>query len=575
MQLLITILLLATLAVAKKPNILFVLTDDQGKYVGGLEYMPKLQSLLVQKGATFPKHYCSVALCCPSRANLWTGRMPHNTNVTDVAAPYGGYPKVVSAGWNDNYLPLWMQDAGYNTYYVGKLWNSHTEDNYNKPYARGFNGSDFLLDPYTYRYYSARMTRNGQPPVKYDGQYSTDVIADKASGFLDEALQQDRPWMLTVAPNAPHANGSHSPKTGATWFGEPEFAPRHKDLFKDHEVARDESFNKLIDGAVSWVEHIPELSQKEIDYIDFFQRCRLRALQAVDDLIERLVDQLEKAGELDNTYIFFSTDNGYHLGQHRLQPGKNCGFETDINVPLVVRGPGIPENQTFDVVTSHTDLAPTFLSIAGTTREGLDGKAIPTTLQASKADEKKEHVAIEYWGLAVPEGIYGYASDKDNQVGNSYQNNTYKGVRLISDDYSLYYSVWCTNELEFYNLKDDPHQTVNLAAHPAKHTNYKIANRELPQIIPRLDALMMVLKSCDGDACRYPWRQLHPAGKVNSLAEALAPGFDEFYAKQPKVSFSACELGYIIASEGPQKFDVYGGGEKTKRGWGWETLFQW
>jgi len=252
--------------------------------------------------------------------------MPHNTNVTDVAAPYGGYPKVVSAGWNDNYLPLWMQDAGYNTYYVGKLWNSHTEDNYNKPYARGFNGSDFLLDPYTYRYYSARMTRNGQPPVKYDGQYSTDVIADKASGFLDEALQQDRPWMLTVAPNAPHANGSHSPKTGATWFGEPEFAPRHKDLFKDHEVARDESFNKLIDGAVSWVEHIPELSQKEIDYIDFFQRCRLRALQAVDDLIERLVDQLEKAGELDNTYIFFSTDNGYHLGQHRLQPGKNCGF---------------------------------------------------------------------------------------------------------------------------------------------------------------------------------------------------------------------------------------------------------
>ncbi|KAJ5099938.1 hypothetical protein N7532_006939 [Penicillium argentinense] len=568
------ILLLAGLAVAKQPNILFVLTDDQGKYVGGLEHMPKLQELLVQKGATYPKHYCSVALCCPSRANLWTGRMPHNTNVTDVGLPYGGYPKVVSAGWNDNYLPLWMQDSGYNTYYVGKLWNAHTEDNYNKPYARGFNGSDFLLDPYTYRYYHARMTRNGQPPVKYDGKYSTDVIAEKAADFLDEAIAQDRPWMLTVAPNAPHANGSHDPTRNANWFGEPEFAPRHADLFKEYQSPRDASFNKLIEGAVSWTENVPELSQKEIDYIDVFQRCRLRALQAVDEMIGNLVEKLEKAGELDNTYIFFSTDNGYHLGQHRMQPGKNCGYETDINVPLIVRGPGIPENQTLDVVTSHTDLAPTFLSIAGSSRQGLDGKAIPTTVQASKSDNKKEHVAIEYWGLAVPEGIYGYASDKLQQPHNSYQRNTYKGIRLIAEDYSLYYSVWCTNEKEYFNLKDDPHQTVNLAAHPNKHANYKIANRELPQIINRLDALMMVLKSCEGDSCRDPWGQLHPAGQVTNLAEALATGFDEFYENQPKVSFTACEHGYIKESEGPQEYNAYKGGNNQKRGWGWVS-FLW
>ncbi|KAJ5676598.1 uncharacterized protein N7477_002231 [Penicillium maclennaniae] len=337
------------------------------------------KSLLVQKGVTYPKHYCSVALCCPSRGNLWTGHMLHNTNVTDVSAPYGGYPKVVSAGWNDNYLPPWMQDAGYNTYYVGKLWNSHTEQIYNKPYVRGFNGSDFLLDPWTYRYYYARMTRNGQPPVNYNGNYSIDIIADKAAGFFDEALKLDRPWMLTVASNAPHANGSHSPERDATWFGRPEYAPRHANLFNHHTAPRDASFNKLVDGAVSWFENIPELSQKEIDYIDLFQRCRLRALQAVDDLIERLIDKLEKVGELDNNYIFYSTDNSHHLGQHRMQPGKNCGFgkfvlnarvlpvlittETDINVPLIVRGPGLPENQTFDAVTSHTDLAPTFLSL--------------------------------------------------------------------------------------------------------------------------------------------------------------------------------------------------------------------
>lgn len=252
--------------------------------------------------------------------------MPHNTNVTDVGLPYGGYPKVVEAGWNNNYLPIWMQDAGYNTYYVGKLWNAHTEKNYNSPYAKGFNGSDFLLDPWTYRYYHARMTRNGNKPVAYDGQYSTEVIAKKARGFLDEALSHDRPWMLTVAPNGPHANGSHDPTRNANWFGEPEYLPRHADLFKDYKLPRDKSFNKLIEGAVGWTADLPELNNTVVNYIDEFQRCRLRALQAVDEMVDSLIHKLDKAGALDNTYIFFSSDNGYHIGQHRMQPGKNCGY---------------------------------------------------------------------------------------------------------------------------------------------------------------------------------------------------------------------------------------------------------
>jgi N-acetylglucosamine-6-sulfatase len=285
------------------------------------------QETLVQKGTSYPKHFSPTALCCPARANIWTGRMPHNTNITNVSPPYGGYPKVVSAGWNDNYLPLWMQDAGYDTYYVGKLWNSHTEKNYDAPHARGFNGSDFLLDPWTYRYYNARMTRNGHKPVHYDGKYSTEVIADKARGFLDEALAHpDRPWMLTVAPNAPHSNGSHDPSRDATWFGEPEYLPRHADLFRDHKVPRDASFNKLIDGGVGWVGELPKLNDTVVRYLDEFQRCRLRALQPVDEMIGSLVRKLEKAGALENTYIVFSTDNGYHIGQHRMQPGKNCGY---------------------------------------------------------------------------------------------------------------------------------------------------------------------------------------------------------------------------------------------------------
>ncbi|PLN85287.1 Arylsulphatase [Aspergillus taichungensis] len=548
---------------AKQPNILFILTDDQGKEaIGGLEHMPELQEKLVKKGSTYPKHFCSVALCCPSRANLWTGRMPHNTNVTNVEPPYGGYPRVVSAGWNDNYLPLWMQDAGYDTYYVGKLWNSHTEKNYNKPYPRGFNGSDLLLDPWTYRYHAARMTRNAEPPVDYSGQYSTDVIRKKALGFLDDALKSEdgRPWMLTVAPNAPHSNGSFDPSTKAAWFGEPEYPDRHANLFKDYRIPRDKSFNRAIQDGPAWVGQLEPIKPHVLDYIDEFQRCRLRALQSVDEMIGALIDRLEEAGELDNTYIFYSTDNGYHAGQHAMQPGKNCGYETDINVPLIVRGPGIPAGETLDVITSHTDLAPTFLKLAGAKKDGLDGIAIPTTVKASKAADKNEHVAVEYWGTAVPEGIYGWMSNESSRAGNSYRDNTYKAVRLLSDDYSLYYSVWCTGEVEFYDLKADPQQTQNLGAKPDQH---KFLSRPLEQAMHRLNTLTMVLKSCNGDSCRHPWQQLHPGGQVKSLSAALDARFDKFYAAQPKVTFADCALGYIWEKEGPHDFNIFGGGKSS------------
>jgi len=262
--------------------------------------------------------------------------MPHNTNITDVNPPYGGYPRVVEAGWNDNYLPIWLQEAGYNTYYVGKLWNAHSTTNYNSPPAKGFNSSDFLLDPYTYRYYDAQMSRNNGKPVSYQGQYSTDVIADKARGFLDEAIgHKDKPWFLTVAPTAPHSNGSYDPSRDTNWFGEPEFAPRHAGLFSDYQIPRDASFNKPIQGAVGWVKDLPELNETLIQYNDEFGRRRLRALQAVDEMIGSLIEQLDKAGVLDNTYVVFSADNGYHIGQHRMNPGKNCGYGKSLTTSCI------------------------------------------------------------------------------------------------------------------------------------------------------------------------------------------------------------------------------------------------
>lgn len=279
------------------------------------EHMPFLQKYLLHEGTHFINHFCTVALCCPSRVNMWTGRAAHNTNVTDVWPPYGGYPKVVREGINEDYLPVWMQNAGYNTYYAGKLWNGHQVDNYDAPHVKGFNGSDFLLDPYTYEYYNAHMTRNGAPPVSYPGQYSPDITAQKAYGFLEEAISHEKPWFVTVAPIAPHGN-VHLVPIEELKQSAPKYADRHSHLFKEYIIPRDPHFNPESPSGGSWIRELPRLNDTVLAYNDEFQRSRLRALQSVDEMIRKLVEILEAHDILEETFIFFTTDNGYHISQY-------------------------------------------------------------------------------------------------------------------------------------------------------------------------------------------------------------------------------------------------------------------
>lgn len=162
------------------------------------------------------------------------------------------------------------------------------------------------------------------------------------------------------------------------------------------------------------------LTDEVIEYNDDFYRARLQALQAVDEMVENLIKRLEHHGVLDNTYIIYSADNGYHISQHRLNPGKECGFEEDINIPLIMRGPGVPIGES-DIVTAHTDLVPTIMKIAGKgQREDFDGSAIPLDV-ASLQDptlSRQEHVNVEFWGRGIPEGKYQFSLD-DGKVGKS------------------------------------------------------------------------------------------------------------------------------------------------------------
>ncbi|EUC40476.1 hypothetical protein COCMIDRAFT_108726 [Bipolaris oryzae ATCC 44560] len=526
----------------KRPNFVFIMTDDQDLQMNSLDYQPAIRKHFSSQGVTYNNHFVTMSICCPSRVSLWTGMAGHNTNVTDVSPPFGGYSKFIERGFNDNYLPVWLQEAGYNTYYTGKLMNSHSVSTYNNPYPNAWNGSDFLIDPGTYVYNNATMQRNREPPKNYPGQYSTDLITNKSIEFLEEAAKSHAPFFLGVMPIAPHSETTF--ENGKAVFNPPVPAERYKDLYHGVKVPRTSNFNPEMASGASYVKGLPKLNDTVLAYNDEFYRLRLAALASVDDLIEAVVNKLEAMNVLENTFIFYTADNGFHIGQHRLSPGKCSAYEEDISVPMFIRGPGLPKGLTIELPTTHTDIAPTILKLAKVPlRKQFDGTPMPTSA-ADNDDAKIEHVNVEFWGPSLGEGLYS---------GNAkLPNNTYKSLRIVSPEYDISYTVWCTNEHELYDMKTDLHQMHNLWG-----SNSSVGIFKIDALQPRLDALTMVLKSCKGEVCVKPWKTLHPQGNVNTLGDAMNEKYDHFYSVQPKVSFDMCAPGYLLEVEGPQKANVF------------------
>lgn len=180
----------------KKPNIVFIFTDDQDYRLDSLSYMPNVQKYLVQEGTIHKSHYATIAVCCPSRVGLLRGQYAHNTNITDVSPPYGGYNRFNTLGLGENYLPIWLQKAGYNTNYIGKLMNQYAVNNYNNPTPKGFDYQEQLVDPYTYVYNTAVFSINGQAPVSYNNSYQTDIIHAKAKAALKRVQKKEDPFFL-------------------------------------------------------------------------------------------------------------------------------------------------------------------------------------------------------------------------------------------------------------------------------------------------------------------------------------------------------------------------------------------
>ncbi len=130
------------------------------------------------------------------------------------------------------------------------------------------------------------------------------------------------------------------------------------------------------------------------DAVDDYYRQRLESMLAVDEMVASLIDELEAAGELDNTYIFFTSDNGWFNGEHRIRSGKNRPYEESARVPLYVRGPGVPAGSEVEELAVNTDFAPTFAELAGVSFTA-DGRSLAPLLSGQDPASWRSAVLLE------------------------------------------------------------------------------------------------------------------------------------------------------------------------------------
>ncbi|KAH6989075.1 arylsulfatase [Ilyonectria sp. MPI-CAGE-AT-0026] len=532
----------------KRPNIVFIFTDDQDLHLNSLDFMPSVQSELLQKGTNFTNHFATISNCCPSRASLLRGQHGHNTNITHVTPPGGNYEKWRLSGQDNNYLPMWLSGAGYRTEYIGKFLNGYSRELY-QDNPKGWDFVDALIDPWMYNFNTPVFTQNGEMPILYRGYHQTDVIRAKAISRLEYLTEsQDKPFYLTIAPVSPHLQIGGG--------GLPVPLARHANAHPGLEAPKDKNFNpaqNYTDGKPSWLKHLDHLNETQIARIDLHYRRRIQALMGVDEIVHDVVEFLETKGVLDNTYIIFSSDNGYHLGQHRVGAGKTLPYLADTNVPFIVRGPNVPHGETSRLPGTHLDLAPTFLDIACVDQTDLpvflDGRSLLGdwhSPQSSTGSGHQDLINIEFWGHSVVE--------LPTQKGS--MNNSYKALRVVGENSAYLFTRWCTGETELYNTLDDPFELNNLAYEPNN------PSEDTKRLIHRLNALLLVTKSCERDNCRNPWTVLQSSlesyddypesGEIfASLEMAMDEKYDSFFSSLPSVQFKQCLEVQVRDNEEP------------------------
>jgi N-acetylglucosamine-6-sulfatase len=285
------------------------------------------------------------------------------------------------------------------------------------------------------------------------------VLKREVQQFIGANATQGKPFFAYVTPSAPHAPATPAPRDRHTF--DPEKAPRLA------------SFNEAdVSDKPPWIQSLRRLTSTDIANIDQRHENRVESLQAVDDLVAAVVSKLAAEDVLSNTYIVFTSDNGFHHGEYRIQQGKGRPYEEDIRVPLVIRGPAVQRHSSTDKLVLNTDYLPTFMDLARVqTPSYVDGRSLLPVLTGSTTTTS--------WRTAILIEGRKYSADPEIPV-----DRNYNGIRTSTSKYIEYEG----GSRELYNLTPgaDPNELTN--------TYYS----EDPTVPPRpaLKARLDALKGC-------------------------------------------------------------------------------
>jgi arylsulfatase A-like enzyme/L,D-peptidoglycan transpeptidase YkuD (ErfK/YbiS/YcfS/YnhG family) len=449
---------------AQRPNIVLITTDDQR--VDDMRYMPFTRSLIGGQGTTFTDAVAPFPLCCPSRAVLLTGQFNHNNGVLANLPPDGGYQALRPL--NSKTLPVWLQNAGYTTTFTGKYLNGYGMGDLEEV-PEGWTDWKGSSDR-VYDFYSQVVNDNGTL-VHRDGDYVADVVQEYTESAIVQGAATRRPFFVWQSNLAPHKGCSYGSSGGCTW-GYPKPAEQDEGDFASLPLVSKKSpaFNeravadkpRLISRRSSW-------RAAQVDWSTRLHQARVRSLQAVDRNVRDTVRLLDQLGELDNTLIIFTSDNGFLLGEHRYS-GKTLAYEESLTVPLMMRGPGVPVGARTGEMVALVDVARTIAEVAGATPLlKQDGRSL-----MSVATGGRGYAALGIEAGAVegaPSGTY-----------------LYQGVRTKRYVYLRYPN---TREVELYDRRVDPDQSDNVAYRPTHRAVRKVMAGLLEQV-----------RDCAGVSCR-------------------------------------------------------------------------
>lgn len=442
-----------------RPNVLVVFTDDMRR--DEMRYMPRTRRLIGRPGTIYPRGFSENPLCCPFRAALLTAQYTHNNGVLSNKGDDGGFPALdLSSTMN-----VALRRQGYNTAWIGKFLNGYPGER-NPESLRfvppGWNEWHVPVGHH-YNYESVLLNRNGK--LRRYHQHRADLLGDVGSSVISRLARRPKPFFAAISFLAPHVGTT----PGQGW-GAPKPAPRHQGSLRNKMGPWPTSFNEEdVSDKPAYVRELPRLTRREIRRMRQHRRARAESLRSVDEAIARQLRVLRRSGELRDTIVAFTSDNGLLLGEHRLTGEKRVPYEESVRVPLMIRGPGFRSGVSDRSLVGVVDLASTVAFATGVVPD------LPHPVDGRDLRPKQGRALLLETGSHLLEGL---------QIG---ARRSYVGVRTLTFTYVKY---WNGDE-ELYDLAKDPYQLTSVHAEP-----------EYAARLDELRAETERLKDCVGVECR-------------------------------------------------------------------------